>query len=362
MKAGVSRRNALWILCVALLCGVMGSTPAAPQSAGKLTVLLSNDDGFDAPGLKALAEAFRGSADVTVVAPADNQSGKGHSITTAGNPIMASERRQADGSVWYAIEATPATCVMLALESLMIKKPDVVISGINRGENLGIVVYYSGTVGAAREAAIFGVPAIAVSMQGNDLKDYARVAAYVKELVETLRSSEKLKAGLLLNVNAPAGEARGVKVTRLSTRKTTEIFERRSTPRGRPYFWPDWRPLEEDEEGTDVWAHARKYISVTPMKLDSTALEQQGELKGLESEGGKTKSEIRNQKLEVNGNRINGLTGRAGSGVGWRNLRGPADPEASGWPLRERQLSTQSSVDEEFQMTNDDEKNCTKRR
>ncbi len=287
MNRRMSRRHAIGVLCAALLCSIAAGAQSGPPASSKLSVLLSNDDGYDAPGLKALAEAFRGVAEVTVVAPADNQSGKGHSITTAGNPIMASERRQADGGGWYAIEATPATCVMMALETLMAKKPDVVISGINRGENLGIVVYYSGTVGAAREAAISGVPAIAVSMQGNDPKDYAAVAAYVRELVEKLHADGALKPGLFLNVNAPTGTPRGVKVTRLSMRKTTEIFERRATPRGRPYFWPDWKPLEDDAEGTDVWAHTRGYISVTPLKLDTTAMEQKAELKSLERDAGR---------------------------------------------------------------------------
>ncbi len=255
-----------------------------PSAAEPFLILLTNDDGYDAPGLHALVEAFRPHAELVVAAPAGDQSGKGHSITTSYSPIFVSERKQPDGSLWYAIEAPPATCVRLAVESLVPKRPDLVISGINRGENLGITVYLSGTLGAAREAAIVGLPAIAVSMRGNRDADYAAAAAYVRALVGRLRAEQALRPGLFLNVNVPAGAGKGARLTRLSIRPTHENYERRTSPRGRVYFWSRWRPLEDDAEGTDVWAFERGYITLTPMTLDVTDTQAIEALRSLEAE------------------------------------------------------------------------------
>jgi 5'-nucleotidase len=258
----------LFAAAVLLTVLLAGSLP--PAAADSFFILLSNDDGYDAPGLRALSAAFQPGAEVVVAAPAEQQSGKGHSITTSYSPIFVSERKQPDGSLWYAIEAPPATCVRLAVESLLPRRPDLVISGINRGENLGITVYLSGTLGAAREAAIVGLPAIAVSMQGNREEDYAAAAAYVRELVGQLRAAGAVRPGLFLNVNVPAGERKGVRLARLSLRPTHESYERRTSPYGRVYFWSRWRPLEDDAEGTDVWAFQRGFITLTPMGLDVT--------------------------------------------------------------------------------------------
>ncbi len=152
----------------------------------------------------------------------------------------------------------------------MPRKPDLVVSGINRGENLGIVVYYSGTLGAAREAAMTGIPAIAVSMGGDAEADYAATAAAVREMIEQLRAKEMIKPGLFLNVNAPAGKTKGVLVTRLSTKVNEQIYDQRRNPRGVLYFWPGYRPVDKEEEGTDVWAFLNGFIAVTPMTLDTT--------------------------------------------------------------------------------------------
>ncbi len=274
------RVSRMGLLVVLLWLVVAGGMP--PQATGRFFVLLTNDDGYDAPGLRALVEAFRSRAEIVVAAPATEQSGKGHSITTSAEPIFLREHRQPDGALWYAIEAPPATCVRLAVESLLPGRPDLVISGINRGENLGMTVYLSGTVGAAREAAIVGLPAIAVSMRGNRPEDYAAAAAYVLELVEQLRQRQALRPGLFLNVNVPAGERRGVRVARLSLLATQEAYERRESPRGRVYFWSRWRPLEDDAEGTDVWAFARGYITLTPLTLDVTNVSALEALRSLE--------------------------------------------------------------------------------
>jgi len=260
------------------------SFPGDAQQAARrgFTILLSNDDGYDAPGLRALEAALGPLGEIYVSAPAADESAKAHSIATTGEPIRITEHKQpaAAGGTWYAVEAPPATCVRLAVETLLPHRPDVVISGINRGENLGIVVYYSGTLGAAREAAIVGLPAIAVSIRGNNDRDYARAAAFVRRLLEQLRAKHMLKPGLFLNVNVPAGEAKGVRVTHLSLKPNQESYERHSDPRGR-YFLSGYRPLADDEQGTDVWAFVRGYITLTPMKLDVTSRPAMDALRSL---------------------------------------------------------------------------------
>jgi 5'-nucleotidase len=248
---------------------VRAQAPAAEAQAPAFTILLANDDGFDAPGLRALTEALRPLGEIYVSAPATEQSGKGHSIITTREPIFVNERRQPDGKTWWAIEAPPATCVRLAVESLLPRRPDLVVSGINRGDNLGLYsAYLSGTMGAAREAAIVGIPAIAVSMSGNNEADYAATAAYIRELVEELRAKNLLKPGFFLNVNRPAGEVKGVRVTRMSLKPSIEDYERRESPRRRVYFWSRYRPPQDEEEGTDIAAFRSGFIALTPMVLD----------------------------------------------------------------------------------------------
>ena len=242
--------------------------------------MLSNDDGFEAPGLKALTVALQPLGEIVVAAPAVEQSGIGHALTLRA-PIMVNEKKQPNGTIWYAIEGPPATCVRLAVESLLTHRPDLVISGINRGDNLGTTVYHAGTLGAAREAALVGIPAIAVSLRGDEEKDYAAAAAYVRRLVELLRTKQLLKPGFFLNMNFPGGEWKGVRVTRLSMTPRPDNFERRVSPLGRLYFWPVWEQLKDDAEGTDVWALGRGYVTLTPMILDVTATEAMDALRAL---------------------------------------------------------------------------------
>ena len=253
------------IACLAWVVPAAAQPPVPPRPY----VLLANDDGIDAPGLRAMIDAMQPVAEVVVAAPAVEQSGKGHGLTLR-DPIFVTERKQADGSSWYAIDGPPATCVRLAIEALLARRPDLVISGINRGDNLGATVFHAGTLGAAREGAIVGIPAIAVSIRGDNADDYRAAAAYVRGLVEQLRDRRALQPGLFLNVNVPAGERKGVVLARLSTKPRHDTFEKRTSPRGRVYYWPDFRQLEDDEEGTDVWAFARGYVTVTPMTLDVT--------------------------------------------------------------------------------------------
>jgi len=277
------------LLCVILVFGLASAqTPPTAVQTGEdagLFILVTNDDGYDAPGLRALAEALAPLGRVMVAAPQENNSGVGHA-TTSRQFVRARAIEIVPEVKGWAIAARPATCVRMALEDLLDEKPDVVVSGINRGENLGVVVNYSGTVGAAREAAIAGVAAIAVSNQGNDETDYRHTGEFVRELIVQLKAAGRLKPGLFLNVNAPAGERKGVMIVRQSTQATPQVFTRVSSPRGDLYVWPDYAGRTEGGEGTDVWAFTNGYIGITPLQLDQTDSSGLGWLKELKLEAG----------------------------------------------------------------------------
>jgi 5'-nucleotidase len=272
------------VAVVAMVALVPGGGVFTQQQAS--TIMLTNDDGYDAAGLQALVKALAGLGELYVAAPSQNQSGAGHSITIA-DPIYVLERRQPEIVAGWAIDGRPATCARLALDSLLPRRPDLVVSGINRGENLGSAVYLSGTLGAAREAAFSAIPAIAVSMGGNDPADFARTARYVRQLVEDLRAKNLLQPGFFLNVNAPRGGWKGVRVTRLSVKPSRQIWDRRTHPRGRVYFWNDYEQVSDDAEDTDVGAFFRGYLTLTPMTLDVTQPKAMDGLRSLEAAAAK---------------------------------------------------------------------------
>ena len=267
------------VLLVVITAGVLVGGSRV-ESETPFTILLTNDDGYDAPGLRALAKALASTAHVVVAAPASQQSGASMAITYREPIFVRPIELTADVS-GYAIQARPATSVRVGVESLLERKPDLVISGINSGPNLGIVSFYSGTVGAARQAALLGIPAIAASRQRGDSDDYTVAATFIRELVEQLRTQRELRPGLLLNVNVPAGTPRGVRVVRQSTAPDRENYERRTNPRGQVYYWSRWMPPSDSDENTDVGAFARGFITIVPFKIDQTdmdALESLGRL------------------------------------------------------------------------------------
>lgn len=262
-------------------------TAGAVWSEGPFRILVSNDDGIDAPGLAALFEKLSRIAVVTVAAPSHNYSLASHSMTSS-EPIVVTEKEK-DGAKWYSIAATPATCVRLALESLLEEKPDLVVSGINRGANLGMVTFYSATVGAAREASVKGLPAIAVSLEHGPKMDYEAAAVFVAELVGELVKSP-LDPGLFLNVNfpnRPGDQIRGMLVVPQDLRPSRESYERRVNPFGQVYYWNIFSELEPGDEKTDVWAVRNGYISVTPFKVDQTDAARMKKLKRLKLAPGK---------------------------------------------------------------------------
>jgi 5'-nucleotidase len=240
-----------------------------------MRILLTNDDGIYAPGLRALRSELQKLGSVLVVAPATEQSAAGHSVTLL-NPLLVSEVFEDDGKtfVGWGVEGRPADCVKLALLELLPDPPDVIVSGLNAGSNAGINVLYSGTVAAAIEGAFYRRTAIAVSLEyDKKIYDFPTAAKYARQVVEQILAAEP-DPGSLFNVNIPvleSGPIKGVKVLPQNVSPYTEKFDRRVNPRGRTYFWASPEFLCPDPHpGTDVEALSDSYITVTPLKFDLT--------------------------------------------------------------------------------------------
>lgn len=236
-----------------------------------MKVLLVNDDGIFAPGMDALLESVTEQAEVIVVAPAQEQSGMSQAITVH-HPLRLREVERG-----FMLDGTPADCIKMAMQGLDLR-PDFILSGINQGSNLGTDVLYSGTVGAALEGTLYGVPSLAFSLCGS--QDYLPVASQVvrKLLFEKpgiLKNPKLLPKGGILNINIPAlplDEINGIKVTRLGVKKYDGIMEKRQDPRGGTYYWMGGVPssLEIDDLNIDLVAVKQGYVSITPMHFDLT--------------------------------------------------------------------------------------------
>jgi 5'-nucleotidase len=240
-------------------------------------ILVTNDDGVTAPGLLALAQAMQALAKVSVLAPDRNWSASGH-VKTLHRPLRAKPVMLADGTPALASDGAPSDCVALALMGLIEEPIDLVVSGINPYANVSHDLTYSGTVTAAMEAAIFGIRALAFSLNGGEETsqpvDYGP-AAQVAQMVARQALQHGLAANILLNVNIPAlplDLIRGYKITRQGTRIYRDQLLRREDPRGRPYYWIGGElPTGVPEPGTDIGALNEGYVSVTPVQLDLTA-------------------------------------------------------------------------------------------
>lgn len=242
-------------------------------------ILVTNDDGVQAPGLLALTQAMRKVADkVTVLAPDRNWSASGH-VKTLHRPLRVMEARLEDGSIAWASDGAPSDCVALAYMGFVPEKIDMVVSGINPNSNIGHDVTYSGTVTAAMEAAIWGIPGIAVSLDHPDKfageMDFTDAAEAARRVVAWLAVQKDLQKDLVLNVNVPYGplaEMKGFRLTRQGLRIYHDELVRRLDPRGHPYYWIGGEaPTGVDEPGTDYGALANGYISITPIQLDLTS-------------------------------------------------------------------------------------------
>src|SRR5512132_3583150 len=226
-------------------------------------ILVTNDDGVHAAGLLALAAALGPLGEVYVVAPDREQSAVGHALTLH-RPLRVAQV----GERRYSVNGTPSDCVNLAVLGVLPERPVLIASGINHGSNLGDDVTYSGTVSAAMEGTLLGVPSIAVSlMEGGDVAEAARVARQIAMRVLV----EGLAPKTLLNVNVPAGTVRGIRLTRLGHRVYSEKIVEQTDPRGRTHYWigagpPEWEALD----GTDMGAVHEGYVAVTPLHMDLT--------------------------------------------------------------------------------------------
>jgi 5'-nucleotidase len=240
-----------------------------------MRILLTNDDGVYAPGLRALRKELQSIGQVTVVAPTSEQSAAGHSITLLV-PLMVQEVRDEDGNAMgWAVEGKPADCVKLALQELLKEPPDLIVSGLNAGSNAGINVLYSGTVAAAVEGAFYRHTSIACSLEYTKPAplDFGRAALLARRVVEQILF-HRPDPGTLFNVNIPSperGAVKGVRVAPQNFRPWTEQFIRRTDPRGRVYYWnsPGTPEMTPDQD-SDEFALAEGYITVTPLQFDLT--------------------------------------------------------------------------------------------
>ena len=235
-----------------------------------MLILCTNDDGYLARGLRVLTEAAQTLGEVHVVAPDREQSATSHSLT-----MHVPVRARSVGERTHSVTGTPTDCVMLGVQALLPSRPDFVLSGVNHGMNMGEDVLYSGTVSAAMEATVLGIPAVAVSYAGRDGVEHLEgYGPLLGRLLAQLLARDGFPRETLLNVNLPpipAGQVKGVKVTRLGRRVFSDAFTRGTDPSGRPYFWigggrVEWAPAE----GTDNHAVENGYVSVTPLHLDLT--------------------------------------------------------------------------------------------
>lgn len=240
-------------------------------------ILVTNDDGVHAPGLLALAQAVRPFGKVSVLAPERNWSASGH-VKTLHRPLRVKQVQLADGSPAYASDGAPSDCVALAVLGVLPEAIDLVVSGINPNANVGHDVTYSGTVTAAMEGAIWGLPSLAFSLDRKDadhnVLHYATAAAVAAQVLP-LVIENGLPDQVLLNVNIPnqpLEALRGWRTTRLGLRIYRDELVRREDPRGKPYYWIGGdEPTGVPEEGTDIGALAGNYVSLTPVQLDLTA-------------------------------------------------------------------------------------------
>jgi len=229
-------------------------------------ILITNDDGIHAPGLRALAAALDGLGTITIVAPSQERSAAAQSLTLR-QPIYYDQLSERE----YAVEGTPADAMILAFHSLLKEKPDIVMSGINRGGNVGENIYYSGTVGAAMEAAINRVPAVAVSVayKGREF-DFAPAGRFARSLVPLILR-EGLPRDVLLNVNVPQDWTGEVRITRQSSKITRNLLQPGTDPRGRNYFWLSEQQFTEGIEANSDHAAIRDgAASITPLVIDQT--------------------------------------------------------------------------------------------
>jgi 5'-nucleotidase len=240
-----------------------------------LEILITNDDGIDSPGIYALAQSLKEIGKVTVVAPQIEQSAVGHAITMQ-MPLRVTKSFKNGELFGHAISGTPADCVKIGIRNIMDVPPDLVVSGINNGSNTAINIIYSGTVSAAREAAIMDVPSMALSVTNHAVTDF-RFAAKIAKLLVLEFTGKEIPLGTLLNVNipdVPEKDIAGILLTKQGKSKWDDVYEHRVDPQGRDYFWLTGNLMEVDKTmDTDQIAIKNNYVSVSPIHFDLTDYE-----------------------------------------------------------------------------------------
>jgi 5'-nucleotidase len=250
-----------------------------------LNILISNDDGVYSKGIYELARRITKLGKVTVVAPDKEQSAIGHAITMH-QPLRCRKIKLYDLNLdaWW-VNGTPADCIKLGVETLLPERPDLIVSGINNGENLGTDVVYSGTVSAAIEGSIFNIPSIAVSYAKHGETDFSTAAEAAVHLIEQILQHASGDT-TLVNINIPEiediNELKGVKITKLGVKKYRNNFEERKDPRGNSYYWLAGELIEDEiEEDTDIYAVRNGFASITPLHVDLTGYAEISRLNGL---------------------------------------------------------------------------------
>lgn len=241
----------------------------------KPLILITNDDGVSAPGLRTLIAVMAEIGNVLVVAPDKPQSGMGHAITTNNTLYLNKLTKENEPITEYSCSGTPVDCVKLAVNEILKKKPDLCVSGVNHGSNSSINVIYSGTMSAAVEAGIEGIPAIGFSLLDYDWNaDFETMKPFIRKITLEVLENE-LPLGVVLNVNFPKlkkENIKGIKICRQAKALWIEKFHKRQTPQGRDYYWLAGEFVNEDKgEDTDEWALENGYISVVPVQFDLTA-------------------------------------------------------------------------------------------
>jgi 5'-nucleotidase len=252
----------------------------------KPLILVTNDDGIDSPGIYALAEAMKELGDVVVAAPDRQQSAIGHALTVA-QPLRITKfkRNKMEG---HAINGTPADCVKLAISAILKRKPDLVISGINHGQNTSVNILYSGTVSAATEGMLLKIPSIAISLASYDLKADCGIAAGYAKLIADKLLKHPLPKGTLLNINVPALDSKdikGIRITRQSNSCWDDYYEKRTDPFGHDYYWFSGKyKINDNKPDADDIAISEGYVSISPIHFNFTNFDVLDEIKNIYEE------------------------------------------------------------------------------
>lgn len=251
------------------------------MGSSKPTILVVNDDGITAPGIRSLIEVAKELGKVTVVAPDKPQSGMGHAVTL--NSTLHVSKTKIEGVIAYSCSGTPADCVKIAVNKLMDKKPDLIVSGINHGSNSSINVMYSGTMSAAVEGALEGIPSIGFSLLNHSIDaDFSAAKNYARKIIEQVLT-KGLAKGVCLNVNIPSITEElinGIKICKQADANWEEEFDERKDPMGNTYYWLKGEFVVYDKsDDTDEWALSHNYISIVPVQYDTTAYKELNNLK-----------------------------------------------------------------------------------